>query len=40
VTIAQSAFSHIQQKIAATTIGYEMKIEVAIGENQFGLRRG
>lgn len=39
VTIAKSASSHIQQKLAAITIRrFEMKI--AIGENQFVLRRG
>ena len=41
VTIAQSASSHIQQKIAATTIRkFEVKIEDAIWENQFGFGRG
>jgi hypothetical protein len=39
VTIAKSASSHIQQKLAATTNRrFEMKI--AIGENQFRFRRG
>jgi hypothetical protein len=41
VTIANSSSSQIQKKIAATTIRrFEMKIEDAIGENQFGFRRG
>jgi hypothetical protein len=41
VTIANSSSSHIQQKVAATTIRrFEMKTEDAIAENQFGFRRG
>jgi hypothetical protein len=41
VTIAQSASLHIEQKTAAIkTRRFEMKIEDAVGENQFGFRRG